>query len=335
MDRHKKVVHEYQDDLLRRNHVVGVGYGIKEKNGQKIDEEAIMVLVDKKLSPDRLQTQDMVPQTLANYQTDVIETGTFEMQKLRTNKMRPARPGVSVGHYKISAGTLGAIVKDNKTGKPLILSNNHVLANISNGKDGRAKKGDPVLQPGKYDNGSEPEDVLGFLHRFIPLKSGKEDEATCPIAKTVERLTNSFLKTLRPDYKFKLYKEGIKNLVDCAVAKPKNENEVKSSILDIGEVKGVRDPEVGLRVQKSGRTTGLTSGKIKVKDTTVEVKMTQDEKAQFKDQFITEPLSEAGDSGSLVLDEDNKAVGLLFAGSKKATVCNKIDNVLKALKVRF
>ena len=46
-------------------------------------------------------------------------------------------------------------------------------------------------------------------------------------------------------------------------------------------------------------------------------------------------MSEAGDSGSLILDEKNKAVGLLFAGSSKATICNEITNVCDSLNVEF
>ena len=41
--------------------------------------------------------------------------------------------------------------------------------------------------------------------------------------------------------------------------------------------------------------------------------------------------SKAGDSGSLVLDEENRAVGLLFAGSEEFTVINPIKTVLDKL----
>lgn len=42
--------------------------------------------------------------------------------------------------------------------------------------------------------------------------------------------------------------------------------------------------------------------------------------ARFEDQIITGPMSEGGDSGSLLVDADElKAVGLLFAGSAGPT----------------
>jgi len=43
--------------------------------------------------------------------------------------------------------------------------------------------------------------------------------------------------------------------------------------------------------------------------------------ARFTGQVITGPISQGGDSGSLVVDGvENKAVGLLFAGSNLSTI---------------
>jgi hypothetical protein len=53
------------------------------------------------------------------------------------------------------------------------------------------------------------------------------------------------------------------------------------------------------------------------------------------DQIVTSNISQGGDSGSLVLDENNNAVGLLFAGSDKATIFNRIQNVFRELKVEL
>ena len=46
-------------------------------------------------------------------------------------------------------------------------------------------------------------------------------------------------------------------------------------------------------------------------------------------------MSQGGDSGSLVTDSKNRAVGLLFAGSDVVTISNPIPAVLKSLDVRF
>ncbi|MFW6287304.1 MAG: hypothetical protein ACOC2J_00970 [bacterium] len=303
---YKKILARYRNKMLPLNHVVGVGYGKKMKHNRKTDEDSIVILVDKKIPEDQLDIKDLVPGKLGPLKTDVQEVGTLELLSTpRNQRYRPAPGGVSIGHYRISAGTLGGIVKDKKTGEPLILSNNHVLANITNGRDGRAKKGDPILQPGTYDKGMENEDVIGYLERYIPLKPAKS--------------------VFNPAY----------NIVDCAVAKPVNQDAIEDNILGIGTIKGIKDPEIDMKVMKSGRTTGVTEGTIRAIDSTVNVNIDDSKQAVFTDQIVTSPLSQGGDSGSLVLDEDRNAVGLLFAGSNQATVCNKIKNVMNRLDVDF
>jgi hypothetical protein len=44
-------------------------------------------------------------------------------------------------------------------------------------------------------------------------------------------------------------------------------------------------------------------------------------------------MSQGGDSGSAVLDDQNRLVGLLFAGSSNSTIINRIQNVFTALGV--
>ncbi|MFW6306369.1 MAG: hypothetical protein ACOC1N_03175, partial [Bacillota bacterium] len=105
--------------------------------------------------------------------------------------------------------------------------------------------------------------------------------------------------------------------------------------IEIGKVNGTGEAEVDMKVQKSGRTSGYTTGKVVAVNTTVTVNISENETATFEDQFVTTPISKAGDSGSLVLDMNNNVVGLLFAGSEKATVCNRIENVMKELSIEF
>ncbi|MBI2897951.1 MAG: hypothetical protein HYY06_30620 [Deltaproteobacteria bacterium] len=49
----------------------------------------------------------------------------------------------------------------------------------------------------------------------------------------------------------------------------------------------------------------------------------------------TPMFSDGGDSGSLVLDGDRYAVGLLFAGDDEATDLNPIAHVLDQLQARL
>ncbi len=129
------------------------------------------------------------------------------------------------------------------------------------------------------------------------------------------------------------------NAVDAALAKPVPGSNITfdNNILNIGPISGTKAPVLGATVRKSGRTTGFRQGRITLLNATVNI--TYDtargaRTARFTGQVICEPISEGGDSGSLVVDgTENKAVGLLFAGSPVATIFTPIDTVLAALNV--
>jgi len=148
MERHYRALGKVRPKVLGLPNVRGVGVGYKRVGSVSTGEPAIIVFVEKKVPLTKLSRGYRVPPKLYGLDTDVVEIGRVRLLEERKNKMRPAVPGSSIGHYKISAGTFGAVVKDKKSGDKLILSNNHILANGSNGVDGRAKPGDPILQPG-------------------------------------------------------------------------------------------------------------------------------------------------------------------------------------------
>lgn len=90
---------------------------------------------------------------------------------------------------------------------------------------------------------------------------------------------------------------------------------------------------VGTIVQKTGRTTNYTTGRITAINATINVNYGGGNVARFKDQIVTTNMSAGGDSGSLVTTSDDVAVGLLFAGSASAMIANQIENVRALLKV--
>ncbi|WP_333595207.1 hypothetical protein [Anaerospora hongkongensis] len=323
-------------ELSENDNIIGIGEGHKWIRGENTGQKATVVLVRKKLGKDNLLRGSIIPQRLNNRPTDVIEVGDIRLYNDRTGMMRPARPGISIGHYKVSAGTLGAIVKDRLTGETLILSNNHVLANSSDGTDDRAAAGDIILQPGSIDGSSDPsEATIGYLERFIPLNR-RVAASQCPIAKLFETTLNKCIAIFRPNYQIKVLRENdAVNVVDCAVARPVSEAVVTDEILGFGKVAGIKEPEIGMEIKKSGRSSGITSSFILATDVTVRVDVGNKEYGIFTDQILAGPMSVPGDSGSLILTEDNHAVGLLFAGSEKVTMLNRIDHVFDALNIRF
>jgi hypothetical protein len=214
---------------------------------------------------------------------------------------RPVPTGVSTGHPDITAGTISCRVKDT-SGNVYALSNNHIYAD-----ENRATIGDNVLQPGPYDGGRNPQDAIGTLSAFVPIKF-----------------------------------DGTNNTVDAAIA--------LSSTANLGKAtpsNGYGTPKrttasayAGMQVQKYGRTTALTQGRVYATNATVNVQYDQGV-ARFVGQIIITPgnFSAGGDSGSLVVkndrkaSENNKPVGLLFAGSNTITVANPINAVLSAFGV--
>ncbi|HWI55105.1 MAG TPA: hypothetical protein VNT57_05405 [Desulfobacteria bacterium] len=337
MDKAKSTMNKHKKKLLGLKNVVGVGVGFKDSVAASTGEKpkpGIVVLVKQKLPESQLEARNIIPKDVDGVITDVIEVGDLRLLG-RTERDVPAQPGVSIGHYKITAGTFGALVKDKKTGEPLILSNNHVLANGSSGRDNKAKLGDPILLPGPHDGGTLEDNVIGRLYRFQPVQKVYTQSA-CPKAAAFQLWANVMVSLFAPAYRVNVQRQSqTGNTIDAALAKPVSPDRISPKILELGEVNGVAEAEVGMDVVKSGRTTGVTTGTIKALHATVQVDMGDGEEAVFTDQIIATPMSQGGDSGALVLDEQHRAIGLLFAGSDKTTVFNRIQNVMDILDITF
>lgn len=300
-----------EDKFLGRANVVGVGLGHKIKDGQVTETPSVMVLVTQKLPESLLGAGDKVTKTVDNKPTDVLEVGhlvaggeplagplqAIDAQTLAT-RVRPVRPGYSVGHPKVTAGTIGAGCYDLSPlpGIPpryYILSNNHVLANSND-----ASLGDPVYQPGVYDGGG-PADAIGRLARYVPITF-----------------------------------DGSCNYVDAAIAEVPFDT-IDRDIYWIGYPSIAAAPaSAGQLLKKTGRTTHFTTGRVTAINATVNVNYGGGKIAKFCNQIVTTNMSAGGDSGSLVLDWENRPVGLLFAGSGVATILNPIATVQLALGVR-
>jgi hypothetical protein len=315
---------DFLEPLKKSPNVVGMGVGVKWKKGKPTGEPALVVLVTQKLEKNQLSSADLVPSKLADMQTDVLAIGypfAGESEPLGTGfqtlarRLRPAEGGYSVGHFRITAGTIATCVYDilpgGATSPPshgigippryYILSNNHVLADSNN-----ASLGDPILQPGPFDGGVDPTDRIAQLSRFVPI-------------------------TFDPP----VPRDQHINLVDAAIAEGQF-HDLDREIFWAGYVRGWRrraNVTVGTTVQKTGRTTNYTTGRITAVNATIDVGFGGGRVARFIDQIVTTSISAGGDSGSLVITLDNVAVGLLFAGSSIATIVNQIENVRSLLRV--
>jgi hypothetical protein len=226
-------------------------------------------------------------------------------------KVRPLVIGISVGHFAITAGTLGCFVKllKGKDKNPRILSNNHVLAD-----ENRGTKGAAILQPGHFDGGRKPASSVGTLEKFIRLKTSTS------------------------------------NFVDCAIAKiSKTIGHEHANIRGVGTLSGTRNGpvDIGDEVHKLGRTTDATRGRVTAIELDNVVVQYDIGNLRFDNQIEIEgadagPFSLGGDSGSLIVDGEIRAAALLFAGGdqggtngKGLTYGNPIAQVFAELGVEL
>ncbi len=319
--------HNNVQALLKKPNVVGVGVGYKETGGQRMTTLSVVCLVTKKTS--KLSPDEKIPYQVDGTLTDVLQVGEIKALQGNTGRYRPAPGGVSIGHFEITAGTLGVVVRDRSTGDRLILSNNHVLANSND-----AEIGDAIIQPGSADGGNTATDTIAHLERFEPIRFTTEP-GTCSIANLYAEIGNLVATLLGSSQRVTtVTQQEAVNYIDAAVARPSNDGDVLDEILDIGTVNGVADGMLGMEVRKSGRTTGYTEGQINLIDATVNVSYGVGRTARFDGQMVAGPMSQGGDSGSLVVDKNsNQAVGLLFAGSNSSTIFSPIQKVLDTLQV--
>jgi len=344
----QKAARQYLRQLLARPGVTMVLSGYKTTGGQRTTTPAVVIGVRKKRPVAEMMAEELLPQRLeingVSVATDVIEA-TFKAleEPGRITHVRPAPGGVSIGHVSITAGTLGCVVK--RDGKPVILSNNHVLA-----ASGQAAIGSTIVQPGAYDGGTEANDTIGILEDFVPITfesggGGTPDLPECPTAIKVVQALNWLSEKMGHATRLGIIPQAAEpNLVDAAIATPLNpwQEQVAEGILTRDDIrvipKSVIPASVNMAVWKSGRTTGFTdSGIITATDAAIRVSYGDLGEAIFENQVVVESptrFSQGGDSGSAVLT-DTALVGLLFAGDEAGTmtVCCPMTEVFRLLEL--
>jgi hypothetical protein len=308
--------------------IVGVGVGVSLppttniggeilSSGLHPGRQALNLYVVERTPVDQIRSHVAQAMGVSAASTDdmpvnVIVTGVIEAQPHRF-RMRPAPGGISVGHFRVTAGTIGCLSVGRsapRNSRLMILSNNHVLADVNGGVFG-----DCICQPGTADLGTCPADQIAVLERFVPIN----------------------------------FAAGAANFVDCATgwAWP---DRVRRELVHI--VGGVPQffrigsapvaPVLNMAVGKSGRTTQLTRGTIIDISASVNVSYGAKGVALFRDQISIRGsggtlFSAGGDSGSSIWtwDQARQPVGLLFAGGNGITFANKIGRVLAALDINL
>lgn len=217
-------------NYLEDPNITSIGVGLKVVNGKSTGGISIQFTVGEKAAPEALESLSTtpIPKSIlidgVSVPTDVIERdyrpsfrAVAEPEPPATKvRLDPVMPGVSVGHIRASAGTIGCVVYDRHDGTPLVLSNWHVLQGHA------GTLGDVIVQPGPHDDNRIKANGLG-------------------------RLVRSHL--------------GVAG--DCAVATIEN-RQFTTAIQGLGVTpEKLGEPEIGDKVVKSGRTTGVTHGIVR------------------------------------------------------------------------
>jgi len=227
-------------------------------------------------------------------------------------------------------GTLGSLLQDSDN-KQYLLSNNHVLA-----RSDHASVGDMIVQPGLIDNNCTPYGEgsgtrpVASLSGWLPLSS-KLTNADAAIAQVASR-------TVDPSG----------SILELGARQPGGTLAAAPPGISSSGGKG-ESASINLTVAKSGRTTGLTCAGVSAVNLDIKVEYFTDcaETKPYLTKTYTNQLglsgngfSDAGDSGSLVVDAANaEPVGLFFAGGTDSFgvsqgVANPVGEVLSELSAQ-
>lgn len=134
---------------------------------------------------------------------------------------------------------------------------------------------------------------------------------------------------------------NLNEFMDSAIGKANCEKSVGPGIRCIPDlcVDKIKDSKIGQKVMKCGRSSNLTKGIVRSDYCTVLVNdsnylISDNGKKLFKDQILTNCMSLGGDSGSVLINNNRNAVGLLFAGdAKTSSYFNKLSRIFKETNV--
>lgn len=288
--------------------VVGVGHGGRRYEGidpvrmdpeqleaHATDEEAITVLVEKKVAEDDLEEDEIVPKEHDNIPTDVVDLrGPLELHSEgietwnpwhdpypnRYDLWDPIAPGIEVQHERSDGAGCLTFIREDADGDVVGHSNEHVLAP----RDVDPEPGDAILQPASGRK-------IGELKQFSNRQEDRDE--------------NGHMR------------------VDTATFVLLDDVDFATKIPAIGEDQGWADspPERGDRLINSGRTSGKTKHGLFLEDTEVEINTGNDETITFAGVQSYFGGTLPGDSGSPMCFPDGRVGGVVFAGNASFCIC--------------
>ena len=309
------LVNTYAKRFISQDDINAVGIGFRKVNGTQTEEVSIKAFVTKKLPANLVPVSKLLPSAttergVKNIKIDVEEmdkpvaphfdTGVFSrLDEKLARAAFPATisPGKSSSNIQEEVGTICICAKPKGTADTkfrFFLSCNHVFASFN-----FAPLGIPITEPSKVDGGILPYDFIGRLYSFVPL----------------------------------IYGPFYANFMDVGVAYTNLYSGV-NIIGGIGKITTVGDNNDLINfpaVKKVGRTSGITYGNVAAVHATIKVDYWYGRNTLFGNQIITSLMGAYGDSGSVLLDQNNHAQGMLFSGSATHTFFSPLDAILQTL----
>ncbi|MGH8948601.1 MAG: hypothetical protein ACRDXF_07050 [Acidimicrobiia bacterium] len=305
----KRVKRAAEAEFLNRPGVTGVDIGYKEVDGKPTDVIAIRVLVQNKRD---VRPEDRIPEAIEGFPTDVIQR-RFEPQVLTRDgadlvtqvdakEYEQLKGGISIGPWRLVrgaalGGTLGLPVVDKTTGKPMLLSNYHVMC-----VDKSWSIGDVMIQPARVDQGTNPNSVVAYLQRGV-----LGDKVDCAVAEVTMRSIEC-------------------DIVDIGKVSG------KTNVPSLGQTVRKRGRTTGLTfgIVDTVDLTIVVNYGPDVGDVTLTNQI-----GVRPDTTQSPKFSDSGDSGSVLVNDAGDVVGLHCAGNSDEGygVSNPIDEVLVALNV--
>lgn len=318
--------------------VLAVGIGLKETGGQFTDEIAFRVFVTKKVDPSQLTEKELVPTAIDEFKTDVLppfevvsrfDVCGNERRTLATH--RPLQAGIAVSTKTNSYGTLGWFATLDADDTTLILSNKHVFWDDTDAVETDSL---PTAQP-QLDEPSTccccecgSDNVIGETLLGVRNMSPPTDTSVdAAIARINSEFASDISLTITNDSTDEVL--TVSGTAAASVGETVRKIGARSAftrgtVVHIGDA-AAAPPDPG------GGTINIRTGQVLVIPAAGETYELRDGSGTCKRAF-----SNSGDSGSVVINDSDEIVALLYGGdanssSVDVTFASNIDDVLSAM----
>jgi hypothetical protein len=336
--------------LLKIPGVVSVSVGYKQTGRDLTDQLALRVYVQQKKKPEQIPAGESIPAEINGLPTDVIER--YIPVKLSKGGTRPLVGGIKLSDYNDlqpgSSGTLGCMAKRASDGKHVVLSCQHVLHSTGTKASPENVASHIVRQP-------ERKDCCGFYYENIvgPILAGMEDNYSYTVGgqalefyvdcayglinsdvhsgNTIDKIgtiqgtedLSSFVANNQVPPNYQVRKMGMRTgLTSGTIEEVSHEvdwpavgGQPASTSLNCILIR----PGTGGKTIKSAYTVD-PADKQTILDTFAanEPLVVVTDQGNNKLSFTTNTFADHGDSGSVIVNAQNKVVGVLFGVTERS-----------------